>query len=206
MSPGPENLKSLIFPAITVTLACALLLALTHMLTRGKIADNRRAAMLQVINDILPDDYNNDLLHDVIEVRDPDYFAGEDPVSVYRLRKDGRPLGVILLPVIAKGYNGPIELALGVSYAGTLTGVRVRNQRETAGLGDNVHQDKSDWIRQFTGMSFSGTPREQWAVRRDGGEFDQLSGATITPRGVVKAVKNALDYYELNREKLYHQP
>lgn len=200
--PEKETLKGLLLPAILITLAAAVLLTFTHALTKDKIAANRQRAMLAVINDILPESYNNDLLDDVIEVREPDYFGGA-PVSVYRLRKDAEPLGAIFLPVIAGGYNGPIELAIGISREGTLTGVRIRRHRETEGLGDGIHQDKSAWIQQFTGKSFDHPPRERWALAADGGEFDQLSGATISPRSVVNAVKNTLDFYELNKENLY---
>ena len=198
-----EKLKELVLPFIILTVICAVLLSLTHSLTKEKIVDNRQKTILEIINDILPESYDNDLLDDVMEVREPDYFGSEDVVYVYRLRKDNDPLGVVLTPVIAKGYNGPVELAIGISSRGILTGVRVLNHRETEKLGDGIHQNNSHWILQFTHKSFDNPPREKWAVKSDGGEFDQLSGATISSRGVLNAVKNTLDYYELNKENLY---
>ena len=94
-----------------------------------------------------------------------------------------------------------MEIAIGIQYDGTLTGVRIRQHRETPGLGDQVHQDNSPWIFGFYGHSLTGTPREGWAVKKDGGVFDQLSGATSSQRAVIRAVEHTLNYYQANRGK-----
>jgi electron transport complex protein RnfG len=168
-----------------------------------RIAMNRENQTLAVVREALPIGYDNDLLRDRIDVTDPGRLGSTEPVAVFRARRAGAPAGVVLLPVIAQGYNGRIELAVGIAADGTLTGVRVARHRETEGLGDRVHQAKSAWIEQFRGRSLGNTAESAWAVRSDGGDFDQLSGATITPRGVVNAVRAALEYYRIHETELY---
>ena len=101
------------------------------------------------------------------------------------------------------GYNGNITLLAGINRDGSLRGVRVVSHKETPGLGDAIEAEKSDWIRAFSGRSLRDPAAEQWTVQRDGGEFDQFTGATITPRAVVNAVRMALEYYEANRGRLF---
>jgi electron transport complex protein RnfG len=108
------------------------------------------------------------------------------------------------MPVSTPGYKGKIKLAIGVSYDGVISGVRIIEHQETEGLGDNIDQDKSDWITNFNKRSLSNTSNDAWAVINDGGEFDQISGATISPRSVINTVKNTLDYYEIKRDNLYN--
>jgi electron transport complex protein RnfG len=108
--------------------------------------------------------------------------------------------------VVARGgYAGDIELLVGVRADGRVAGVRVVEHHETPGLGDGIEADKSDWIRGFDGRSLGDPPREDWAVRRDGGDFDQFTGATITPRAVVEAVRDTLIYFEDHRDQVFAQ-
>ena len=172
-------------------------------LTNDRIASNRDAAQLKLISELIRDPYINDPLQDMIIVSDSNFFNGDSQVGIYRARNAAGPVGVVFMPVIAVGYNGPVTLAVGVTYAGTLTGVRVHMQSETEGLGDNIHQDNSDWIQGFNGLSLGSVSLDGWALKSDGGEFDQLSGATISPRGVIRAVKSTLDYYDLYKQDLY---
>lgn len=199
--PAPHPARTLL-PLFAVALAGIAAVAAVHRFAGERIAMNRENETLAVVREALPVEYDNDLLRDRIEVSDPGRL-GPGPVSVFRARRGGAPAGVVLLPVTAQGYNGRIELAVGITAGGALAGVRVARHHETEGLGDRVHQSKSPWIRQFEGRSLDNTPEAAWAVRSDGGEFDQLSGATITPRGVVNAVHAALDYHRLRGEDLY---
>lgn len=183
----------------------AAILAVTEHLTRERIAEQRQAYELENLQAVVDAGaYDNDLLADVVTVRDRELLGTDAPVAVHRARRNGRPVAIVLLPVAPDGYSGPVRLMVGIRADGTLSGVRVIAHRETPGLGDAIEIGKSDWIRQFTGRSL-GEP-EQWQVRRDGGEVDQLSGATVTSRAVVEAVRNALLYFDAHREQLFAAP
>ena len=201
MTDDKQLLKGLV-PLIIICALCGLLLTQTNRCTRDRIEANRQHLALRVINDVLPIDYDNDLFNDVITINDKTYFS--DTVSVYRARYHGAPVGIVFMPVIGRGYKGRIELAVGLSQDGVITGVRVTKHQETEGQGDRIDQRKSDWILGFDGRSLSNTPAGDWAVQSDGGNFDQLSGATISPRGVINAVKKTLDYYAVNKDRLYN--
>ena len=104
------------------------------------------------------------------------------------------------------GYAGPIRVLVGVGYDGTVTGVRILEHRETPGLGDRIVSARSDWVYQFDGRSLSDPVVGRWAIRTDGGEFDQLSGASVTPRAVIGAIREMLVYFEANRDELFAAP
>jgi electron transport complex protein RnfG len=91
---------------------------------------------------------------------------------------------------------------IGVDTKGTLLGARVIRHKETPGLGDKIELAKSKWIRDFEGKSLESPPPEKWAVKKDGGVFDQFAGATITPRAVVKAVKEGMTFYAAHRQEI----
>jgi electron transport complex protein RnfG len=124
-------------------------------------------------------------------------------VTLYRAYRNGRPVAVLGTPVAPDGYSGSIRLLIGLYADGTLAGVRVLAHRETPGLGDFIEASRSDWILGFAGKSLHDPTASGWAVRKDGGVFDQFTGATITPRAVVKAVHRFLIYYEQQRERLF---
>lgn len=190
-------------PLLVISFACAVLITAIHQAAKERIESNRQRMALGAVQEVMPLSHDNDLLTDRIIVTDPGAFGTRDPVSVFRARAKGEPVGVVFMPATAQGYNEAIVLAVGVSHSGELTGVRVNRHAETEGLGDQVDQSKSRWIRQFSGRSLLNTPMAAWAVARDGGEFDQISGATITPRAVINAVRKVLEYYERNRDSLY---
>jgi len=197
-----QNLPALI-PFLILVIICAILLLIADHYTGDRIEAQQRAAQLRLISEVMSVPHDNDLLMDRITFKAEEPFITGALMTVYRARRDGQPIGLVFMPVPAKGYNGLIELAVGVAYKGELTGVRVIDQRETPGLGDQVQQDRSHWILGFDGLSLGNTPLDAWGVRSDGGRFDQISGATITPRGIIKAVKHTLDYYALHRDELY---
>ena len=182
------------------------LVAFTHDNTAEQIAENQRRALLRSLNELIPkDQYDNDVYADILYVHDSELLGTDEAVPVYRARKGGWPVAAVLAPVAPDGYNGNIRLLVAIRLDGTLAGVRVLAHRETPGLGDNIEADRSDWIRGFTGKSLNNPKQDHWKVKRDGGAFDQFTGATITPRAVVKAVKNALLYYRANGDKLFEQ-
>jgi electron transport complex protein RnfG len=182
------------------------LVAYTHESTAGRIADNERRALLRSLNELIPhDQYNNDIYTDIVHVRDEDLLGTDEPVPVYRARMDGWPVALVFASVAPEGYNGDIRLLVAVRLDGTLAGVRVLAHHETPGLGDNIEAERSDWILGFAGKSLENPPPEQWKVKRDGGVFDQFTGATITPRAVVKAVRKTLLYYRSYGHDLFEK-
>ena len=159
--------------------------------------------MLQKLQAVLPapDHYNNAPQLDVLPVVDA--VLGDEALPVYRARLDGEPVASVLTAIAPDGYVDEIRLIVGVDTDGVLTGVRVTDHRETPGLGDGIQTDRSDWILAFAGRRIQELPATGWALRRDGGDFDQLTGATITSRAVVKAVSRAVRYYAAHEAALY---
>lgn len=199
-------LRHLLASTILLTLfgiSGAGLVAFVHSTTDERIAANERQALLAQLNAIVPaDQYDNDLATDTLTL---DASAlGQQPVTVYRARRDGEPVAAIF-NLTAAGYAGPIDMLVGIQTSGELAGVRVVSHTETPGLGDLIEAERADWILQFEGLSLGNPPAEQWGVKRDGGEFDQFTGATITPRAVVGAIKRALLYFRDHRQALFAQ-
>lgn len=180
------------------------LVALTWEGTAERIAQNEREALLRQITTLVPAaEIDNDMLADTREVSSTE-LLGADSTTVYTGRKDGKAVAVVLSPVIAPdGYNGAIRLIVGVRADGRLAGVRVLSHRETPGLGDKIDIRKDDWIERFTGRSLINPLPKLWQVKKDGGEFDQFTGATITPRAVVKAVRKSLNWVRANQQDLF---
>lgn len=182
----------------------SLLVALTWQMTREQIAANERAAMLRDLNVLLPEDrYDNDLFTDTVQRTDGELLGSPGPVTIFRARRDGQPVAAVFRSVAPDGYGGPIRLLVAVGEDGVLEGVRVAAHRETPGLGDAIEVGRSDWILDFADRSLLDPPPEQWAVRGDGGAFDELTGATITARAVVRAVKNTLVYFKAHRPSVF---
>ena len=180
------------------------LVAFTFDNTRERIAANERAALLDKLNRLIPPErYDNVLLEDTVQARDEKLLGTNEPVMVYRARKEGKPVALVIAPVAPDGYSGTIRLLVGINVDGSLSGVRAVSHRETPGLGDAIDEERSNWIRTFDGKSLTSPPLERWKVRKDGGDFDQFTGATITPRAVVKAVRNALLYYREHQSVLF---
>jgi electron transport complex protein RnfG len=181
---------------VALVASAALALAAHH--TRAPIAAAEARDLEASLSQVLPANFSdNALATDTLLVTDADGA----PVKVYRARKSGLVQGVIY-QVSGKGYAGPIALVMGVDRDGTLLGVRVTKHSETPGLGDKIDAAKSDWIHSFDGKSLAQPPTSRWAVKKDGGEFDQFTGATITPRAVVKAVKQGLAFFASHRAEL----
>jgi len=181
---------------------CAAVIAVTQVSTKETIELNEREFKAKSLYEIVPRaTLDNDLLADTFEVQV--YELGHlAPTTGYRARR-GEKITTVLLPVIAPdGYSGKISLIVGIHADASLAGVRVLGHKETPGLGDKVELKKSDWILGFNGKRKQGTADSAWAVQKDGGKFDQFTGATITPRAVVNAVGRALDYFAANRTAL----
>jgi len=182
-------------------LGFGLVLAATDRMTLQDIAaraiEDRQNSLAQVIPDEVHD--NNPVM-DTLKMTD----AEGKEVTVYRARKGGKVTGVAY-EIFGTGYAGEIKLMMGVDSQGKLLGVRALAHKETPGLGDKIEVKKTDWILRFTGLSLGNPPEERWKVKKDGGEFDQFAGATITPRGVVKAIRGGLDFFAAHKAELLQE-
>ncbi len=187
-------------------LLCVGLIAVFHLLTKEKIQAEMEAKLARTLNELVEHErYNNDVHHDCTKIVS-EGLLGLETTRVYRMRKDDKPVA-IAFPVIApNGYNGKIELIIGVNYDLTLAGVRTIQHNETPGLGDKIEKNKSPWIEQFENLSLMNTPEGSWKVKKDGGSFDAFTGATITPRAVLGAIEKALLFAQQQNDKLYTGP
>jgi len=182
------------------------LLAWVHDLTRSTIEAQERAYMLEQLGQVLdPGRFDNDLLNDMILIVDRAAFGHDEVVRIFRARRGGEAVAVIMEVIAPNGYNGNIVMLVGIESTGEITAARVLSHRETPGLGDPIEKRRSDWIDSFQGRSLGDPPPARWAVRKDGGDFDQFTGATITPRAVVTAVARALAYFEDHQEILFQK-
>mgnify|MGYP001550023248 CR=1 FL=1 len=184
--------------------AGALLVGITFIQTEDDIEYNEKLTLLKKLNNIIPSEsYDNDLLLDTIVIEANSQLGTSEDTLAYRARKGDKDVAVVLSSVAPNGYNGSIYMLVGINADGTLAGVRVVKHRETPGLGDAVSITHSDWILSFDNKSLSDPEEKGWKVKRDGGVFDQFTGATITPRAVVKAVHNTLLYFDAHQATLF---
>jgi electron transport complex protein RnfG len=180
------------------------LVALTEYSASSAIAENERQLLLRNLHALLPpDQLDNDIAADTLELPAAKLLGTHSVSLAYRARRAGAPVAVVFNCIAPDGYNGEIHLLVGVYVDGSLAGVRVVTHVETPGLGDAIEVRKSDWILGFDGKSLTNPDAEGWHVKRDGGVFDQFTGATITPRAVVKAVHNALLYYQRHADMIF---
>ena len=203
-----ESLKQIVSKmAVILFLFTAIgtaIVSLSYDLTKKQIADNQKQTLLKQLNSLISTDlYDNDLLNDKIEIIDKENLGTTMPVSFYRARKQNQPQAIVFMPVAPDGYGGSIQLLVGITIEGTLLGVRVVSHQETPGLGDLIEENRSKWIYSFNGFSLEYPPLEKWNVKKDGGIFDQFTGATITPRSIVKAVKKSLIFFQNKKEQLF---
>ena len=179
------------------------LVGVTFVNTTDIIADNDRRAMLRTLNQILPaDQYDNNLIEDNIQLEADGKLGQTETSTAYLAKKNNQISAIIFSANAPDGYNGEIRLLIGVNADGTLVGVRVVKHNETPGLGDAMETKRGKWIYSFDGKSLQQPDSNDWKVQRDGGVFDQFTGATITPRAVVKAVKQCLIYFERHQQIL----
>jgi electron transport complex protein RnfG len=179
------------------------LIAATFLNTQDSIAENIRQAEEKALLEIVPRSrHNNSMLDDTQPIADSQLLGLRTSKTLYIARQDGQPVAVILPTTATDGYSGDIDMIVGINSNGTVAGVRVLSHRETPGLGDGIDRKKSTWVDGFAGRSLSNPTAERWTVKKDGGDFDQFTGATITPRAVTQAVARALQYFQSNKTAL----
>ncbi|KZM42192.1 electron transporter RnfG [Marinomonas sp. SBI22] len=179
------------------------LIAVTQQVTQERIESNVLQAQQAAFSEILPDQYyDNDLYKSQVTL-EPDLLLGTKEASfAYIGRVNGEFSGIIFESIAPGGYNGSMSLLVAINRDGVVTGSRVIRHQETPGLGDKIDMKKSDWMRSFENKSFENLDIKQWKVKRDNGYFDQFTGATITPRAIVKSVKNTLEYFHQHKDEL----
>lgn len=195
--------KSAVMLSLFVLIGISVLL-LAKVLTDEPIQKAEHAKVLAAINEVLPTNaYDNNLLTDTINVHDRIHLGTNNPVTIYRARKAGKPAALVLTTVAPDGYSGNIYIMIAVFPDGRISGVRVLSHKETPGLGDKIDIRKFNWVLTFNGMKLREDNVPIWRVKKDGGQFDQFTGATITPRAVVNAVRRTLEYINQEGDKLY---
>ena len=184
------------------------LISLTYFSTKDQISAQQQQKLLGILNAVVDkNSYTNDIQLDCALVTSAEYLGSAQQVQhIYRARNDEQPVAVAIETTAPDGYNGKIQLVVGVVDEGTVSGVRVLRHKETPGLGDKIDLRISDWILSFNNLAFNSENTRIWAVKKDGGQFDQFTGATITPRAVVNAVKRSVEYYQANKTAIFTAP
>jgi electron transport complex protein RnfG len=182
------------------SLGATLLLALAYGLTKEPIEQSALEDLRHSLEQVIPASiHDNNPASDTMQLK----LDGKN-LMVYRARRANHVTGVAF-EASRRGYSGEIRVLLGIDENGKLLGVRVLQHTETPGLGDKIEVNKSDWITRFTGKSLGDPPEAQWAVKKDGGPFDQFAGATITPRAVVNGVRDGLRLFAAHRNTLLEE-
>ncbi len=180
------------------------LLAITYQLTHDPIARSEEKEKLRLVTQIAPSEtYDNDIIKDSVQLAADTLLGNDDTTVAYLGRLKGEPSIAVLQVIAPDGYSGKISLILSIRSDGKVGGVRVISHKETPGLGDYIEIARSKWITNFDGRSLDDPKDSDWKVKKDGGAFDYMAGATITPRAVVKAVHKALQYFAQHRDEMF---
>jgi len=183
---------------------CTALVAITYSATRERIAANERAWLEQSLTPALSGlFFDSAVTESPITIPAPHGLPGSRDAVIYRVYSADQPVAALFVVSARDGYAGAIRLLVGVGTDGVVTGVHVLSHRETPGLGDRIERTKSDWLDRFSGRSLGDPSAGEWKIRPDGGDFDQITGASVTSRAVVKAVRQTLEYFAGNQEMIF---
>jgi electron transport complex protein RnfG len=184
-------------------LIASVLLGVTNCSTQGAIQQRLDEDLKSSLGEVVPANlYDNDMLQDTVKIPSAQYNIGSPETLVYKAKKAGEVTAVAFKFTAPDGYSGAIDMIIGINRAGEVLGVRVLAHKETPGLGDKIEVAKSNWILSFNGFSLDNLSPEKWAVKKDGGQFDQFAGATITPRKSVQATYRSLQLFKDKKEEL----
>jgi len=183
-----------------------LVIVAVYQLTLKPIQQTEQLKLIGTLEQLLPaNGYDNNPATDTVLISDA-ALSGNEPSTIYRARVNGEPAGAVISCIAPDGYNGNIHLLVGLNTVGDIMGVRVTQHTETPGLGDDIEATRSDWIYAFNGLSLESVSHDQWQVKKDGGQFDQFTGATITPRAIVSTVYRVAQWYQKNQSIVFSQP
>ena len=189
---------------IIFSLAAATALSVFYFITKSPIDESDARAKRIFLNQVISGDlYDNNLVKDTISVEPSPLLGNKKNIDVYRAKKNNQVIAVIIEAIAPDGYSGEIKTLVGIDQEDKILGVRVITHKETPGLGDYIEIDKSQWIKNFNLKSLDKVSEKQWAVKKDGGDFDYISGATITPRAVIKSTYKCLLYSKENKKRLF---
>jgi electron transport complex protein RnfG len=201
--------QSIVKTGITLAMiaaVCTALVAATYQATRDRIAANDKALLEQSLQPALSGVfYDSGVSESRLVIPPPHELPGSDAAIVYRVYAEDEPVAALFVVTARDGFSGSIRILVGVGVDGTVTGVRILQHRETPGLGDKIESTRSNWVFQFEGRSLGNPLASGWAIQVDGGEFDQLTGASITPRAVIKAIRDTLIYFDAHRDEVFQK-
>ena len=175
-----------------------------HSITKGYIAKSESRYAKRFLFQVAPSvNYTNDILTDTINIPKK-YFSmlGIEGGEINLVKVNGKLISIIVPSIAHDGYSGKIEILVGINLDGSIVSVRVVSHKETSGLGDKMEVDKSNWIVNFNKKSLKNLEPKSWKVKKDGGYFDQFTGATITPNAIIKQVHETLRYYEMDKSRI----
>lgn len=183
---------------------CTAMVAMTYRLTEERIIANEQAWLERSLQPALSGlFFDSGVTESKIVVPPPHELPGSEAAIIYRVYAEGAPVAALFVVTARDGYAGPIRMLAGIDVTGLVTGVHVLEHRETPGLGDRVESTKSDWVKQFDGHSLLDPEPAGWSIKSDGGQFDQLTGASVTPRAIIKAIKETLLYFDAHRDEIF---
>ena len=202
-----DHLKKISTTAVAMiifSLAASTALSISYFITKSPIDESDAKAKRIFLNQVIPADlYDNNLVKDTISIEPSPMLGNKKNIDVYRAKKKNQVIAVIIESVAPDGYSGEIKTLVGIDKEDKILGVRVIAHKETPGLGDYIEIDKSQWIKNFDLKSLNKVSEKQWTVKKDGGDFDYVSGATITPRAVIKSTYKCLLYVKENKKRLF---
>ncbi len=201
------NDRSIIKTGLTLAVIaaiCTSLVALTFQATRERIAANDQALLEPSLQPAHAGTfYDSGVSESRLILPPPHGLPGNDSAVIYRVFAEHEPVAALFAVTARDGFSGPIRILVGIEVDGTVTGVRILQHRETPGLGDKIEPARSDWVLQFDGRSIGDPVATGWAIEVDGGEFDQLTGASVTPRAIIKAIRDTLIYFETHQDEIF---
>jgi len=199
-----KKISSTAAAMIIFSLLASTALSISYFVTKTPIEESDARAKRIFLNQVIPSNlYDNNLVKDTISVEPNPLIGNKKNIDIYRAKKNNQVIAVIIETIAPDGYSGEIKTLVGIDQEDKILGVRVITHKETPGLGDYIEIEKSQWIKNFDLKSLDKMTEKEWAVKKDGGDFDYVSGATITPRAVIKSTYKSLLYVKENKKRLF---
>jgi len=199
-----KKISSTAAAMIIFSLLASTALSISYFVTKTPIEESDVRAKRIFLNQVIPSNlYDNNLVKDTISVEPNPLIGNKKNIDIYRAKKNNQVIAVIIETIAPDGYSGEIKTLVGIDQEDKILGVRVITHKETPGLGDYIEIEKSQWIKNFDLRSLGKMTEKEWAVKKDGGDFDYVSGATITPRAVIKSTYKSLLYAKENKKRLF---
>jgi len=194
-------------PSIAIlSFTCLMVLGIAWLATQSRVEQQEQRLVEQQLMAVLGDVPHSNVIVDDKFILRTSSAPDTSTTTVYRARNNGNSVAAVYDTATPEGYGGIIRMLVGIDFQQSITGVRIVAHRETPGLGDGIDLEKSDWIRGFDNLSLEIVDSSDWQVKKDGGRFDQFTGATITPRAVVNRIHDILLIHQKHSERIFTQP